>query len=62
MVQVGDFVAWYGAPDDVQETNYWTGYIWQINNCRLIVQARVDDLYSRVLVVIYSFSYADANR
>jgi hypothetical protein len=56
MTQVGDFIAWYGTPDRVQTTRYWTGYTWIMENGRLIVQSREDDLYSRVLLVVYNFS------
>ena len=56
LARLGDFIAWYGTPNSIQQTRYWTGYTWRRGTFRLIVEARTNDLYSRVIVVIFDFS------
>jgi hypothetical protein len=51
---VGDFVAWYGAPNKVYHSSRWTGYTWYLDGFRLIIQSRDDDLYALATLVIYS--------
>jgi len=53
--QLGDVVAWYGIWDTEVHTRYWNSYTWRLDDMRITVSTRYDNLFARVQFVIFSW-------